>query len=163
MDAAQNPVTSSNERHPRVPTYNAHQILPRATHRPPPTSTIDSGHKVLSSNDPSLDLMTKPHRYYHDDPSSWFLPYSSDDPSLLPKSRDIKRDEMFDKICDKIDKIDLVFKVVNGTLWLAFLGCFRPLPLEDHASPRTPQALVGCDCDYVTEFKVVFSKPKRLS
>jgi hypothetical protein len=57
---------------------------------------------------------------------------------------------MFDKICDKIDKIDLVFKVVNDTLWLALLGWYRPLLVEDHASPRTPQTLVGCGCDYVT-------------
>ena len=61
------------------------------------------------------------------------------------------------------DKIDLVFKVVNGTLWLALLGVFRPISVEDHANPRTPQAFVGCGCDYVTKFKVVFSKQKRLS
>jgi hypothetical protein len=63
MDTAQNPATSSTERHPRVPTDNAHQIRPRASHRPPPTSTINSGHKVLRSDDPSPDPTTKRHLY----------------------------------------------------------------------------------------------------
>jgi hypothetical protein len=58
-DTAQNPATSSTERHPRVSTDNAHQIRPRATHWPPPTITVDSSHKVLRSNDPSPDSTTK--------------------------------------------------------------------------------------------------------
>ncbi|KAB8778265.1 hypothetical protein FH972_026680 [Carpinus fangiana] len=60
-DTAQNPATSSTERHLRVPIDNAHQIRPLATHRPPPISTIDSGHKVLHSDDPSPDPATQTH------------------------------------------------------------------------------------------------------
>jgi hypothetical protein len=58
-DTAQNPATSSTKHHPRVPIDNAHQIRLRATHRPPPTSTINTGHRVLHSDDPSPDPTTK--------------------------------------------------------------------------------------------------------
>lgn len=54
-------------------------------------------------------------------------------------------------------KVDLVFKIIFCTLWLALLRWLRPLPVKDHTSPRSPQALVGCGCDNVTELKWICS------